>query len=159
MSDRTSHGTALFTQLRFAALRSTIQSFWIFAFALLAMDIAWLSLGGFSVAPVTAALVAAIALAIFALGYFYTVHRPVPEFQACVFGIAFILVYTNALALCSYLLTSLAMPLHDEFFSRMDVVLGFDWVAWLQWMNAHPFIGNTLTFAYRSSMIQVFAVI
>lgn len=147
------------TKVVHAATLVVPSMMWIIAFATLLIDVFWLGFAGFTVASKTAIVVTLGTLLMSAVAIFYSTYRPIPAFHSVLFGIVFIIVFTNALALFGYLLTSVALPMRDTVYSGMDQALGFDWIAWLQWMNAHPVVGNGLTWAYQSSIVQLFAVI
>ncbi|HEY4344714.1 MAG TPA: phosphatase PAP2 family protein [Parvibaculum sp.] len=74
-------------------------------------------------------------------------------------GILYVAAYSIAIVLASYLTAAMNMPLLDATFARADAVLGFDWTAWLAWVNAHPLIGTALAYAYETSMPQVVVAI
>jgi membrane-associated phospholipid phosphatase len=67
----------------------------------------------------------------------------------------YIISLTNNAAIYSYLLTSMNLPLLDSEFAAIDANMGFDWAAFLSWINMHPNIGWALTWAYRSTMPQI----
>lgn len=54
----------------------------------------------------------------------------------------------------SYLAATLNFPLHDGVFDALDKALGFDWMALLAFMNAHPSLHPLFQGAYDSFSIQ-----
>src|SRR5262249_20056585 len=72
---------------------------------------------------------------------------------------AYLIAYTLAAAILSYVGTSLGLPLLDAHLARADAALGFDWLATLQFVDAHPTLGRLLRLSYDSSMPQVVAAL
>ena len=54
----------------------------------------------------------------------------------------------------SYLVAALGAPLMDREFSAIDQSLGFDWVAWANWVYRHPWLNQILVLAYESMAPQ-----
>ncbi len=50
-------------------------------------------------------------------------------------------------------------PMVDALLSRADGALGFDWLAWFGWVNAHPKLHFVLAHAYASCPIQIFGLL
>jgi PAP2 superfamily len=50
-------------------------------------------------------------------------------------------------------------PMADAVLARADAALGFDWVAWFTWLNAHPTLQFVLTKAYASIPLQVLVLL
>lgn len=46
-------------------------------------------------------------------------------------------------------------PLADALLSKADAALGFDWIAWFTWVNAHPSLHAVLAYAYASIPLQL----
>lgn len=59
----------------------------------------------------------------------------------------------------SYLCTTLAFPLLDATFSRIDAALGFHWLAWYKFVQAHPILHKALSLAYVSLIPQTFIAV
>jgi hypothetical protein len=55
----------------------------------------------------------------------------------------------------SYLTVSTDAPLMDRTFDAIDKAVGLDWLAWAEWVSAHPAIRSGLHFAYASLPIQM----
>lgn len=58
----------------------------------------------------------------------------------------------------SYLVLSFRAPLMDREFTRLDAMLGLDWLAWFRWIEQHPWLGTLLVYAYDSVPVQFFVV-
>ncbi len=50
----------------------------------------------------------------------------------------------------SYTLMSLRFPPMDQALARLDALMGFDWIAHVRFVNAHPALVKALGFAYNS---------
>jgi hypothetical protein len=59
----------------------------------------------------------------------------------------------------SYLCTTLAFPLLDARFSIIDSALGFHWIAWFKFVQAHPVLHKALALAYVSLIPQTFIAV
>jgi hypothetical protein len=59
----------------------------------------------------------------------------------------------------SYLCATLAFPLLDGTFAKIDSALGFNWPHWFNFVQAHPAFHQTLAFAYQSLIPQTFIAV
>ncbi|MFK7903254.1 MAG: phosphatase PAP2 family protein, partial [Nitratireductor sp.] len=58
----------------------------------------------------------------------------------------------------TYLAMSLNLPLADKELAAMDLALGIDWLAFMNWVNANPLIAKILDYSYNSFMPQLMLV-
>lgn len=121
-----------------------------YAITIVALAVTGLKVDGASLLSTIgiAALVAAV------LAY-YARHRADAVICGMLESFLFLLVVAPALGIMGYPLQALALPLWDKEFAELDAALGFDWIAHLTWVSAHPWIETTLVVAYRSCMIQL----
>lgn len=70
-----------------------------------------------------------------------------------IFGILF--AFLCPLTILSELATRAAMPLTDDYLSAADRALGFDWLAYHDWLTARPGLSRLLWFCYQSMGCQV----
>lgn len=61
------------------------------------------------------------------------------------------------LVTANYMAMSLNMPLADDFLSNMDVAIGFDWHAFIAFVDEKPLLAGAFTMAYQSFIIQIVA--
>jgi hypothetical protein len=125
--------------------------------------IIWITSFGFSVTwpyhlwPVSYPVVILIA------SHYYGKWRDAPHIRMmCGAGICsmfFFVIYTATIVVLSYLVVSLNFPLYDRELAQWDAAIGFDWKAFLAWVNAHPYTGKMLIWAYHSSVVQLVLVI
>ncbi|MGB7947060.1 MAG: phosphatase PAP2 family protein [Candidatus Binatia bacterium] len=71
----------------------------------------------------------------------------------------FFVFYTATITILSYLVASLNLPLYDRDLAQWDAVIGFNWKAFLGWVNAHPYSGKMLTWVYHTSIVQLVLLI
>lgn len=122
------------------------------------VDVLAVAFGGFGLAGHGAEVTVAVSAGVFALGWFYSVVRPDERIASLAFGAAYLILFTLAASLLSYMGTSLNRPLLDAHFARADAVLGLDWLSVLTFTDAHPKFGIALRAAYHSSMLQIAAL-
>jgi hypothetical protein len=71
----------------------------------------------------------------------------------------FFVIYTATITVLSYLVASLNFPLYDRDLAQWDAAIGFDWKAFLGWVNSNPLIGKILIWGYHSSIVQLVVII
>ena len=113
----------------------------------------WMVSAGFELGPgYRQAFGWIVLLAVISLFYWYTGRdRRIMEFAH--FGAQLLSLYA-LLMLLSYLAVSTDAPLADRAFDAIDKALGLDWIAWTEWVNAHPGVSWCLSIAYGSLSIQ-----
>lgn len=76
--------------------------------------------------------------------------------QAFVATVILIMLFSVGLLLLSYLASATGRPPVDEYLAAGDAGLGFDWIAYVGWLNSHPWIASTISSAYSSLQPQLF---
>jgi hypothetical protein len=62
----------------------------------------------------------------------------------------------SALGACAtYLSASLDLPLRDDAFVAIDRMLGFDWLAWAQFIKSHAWVDAALALIYQTLSAQI----
>ncbi|MDG4906115.1 phosphatase PAP2 family protein [Mesorhizobium sp. WSM4898] len=84
-----------------------------------------------------------------------TLREIAGRLQALALALAAIVLFSAMLLLYSYLATATDRPLMDSYLASADAALGFDWVAYTQWLNKHPPIPAVISMAYGSLQIQM----
>jgi PAP2 superfamily len=56
----------------------------------------------------------------------------------------------------TYLANTLAFPLRDQAFERADLMLGFHWLAWIQFVDAHHWFSILQWLIYETNVVQPF---
>ncbi len=120
-----------------------------------AIDGLWIAYGGFSV--LVGSLVLAIGLvgALTAVGTFYRRYRKMAEFETACYETALLIAFSLGAAVLSYLVTSLDFPLIDDRLTAADAALGFDWMAYVGFVNQRPWLGFLSTLVYVTTLAQV----
>jgi membrane-associated phospholipid phosphatase len=93
-----------------------------------------------------------------AAGWFYQTVRKDPLPAAALTSTVQIITFAMTGAPLSYIAASAALPLWDTTFAAWDRHLGFDWLALLAVMNAHPALHVIFAFAYSSFALQTTVV-
>lgn len=66
--------------------------------------------------------------------------------------------FCMAASILSHLSVAAAFPLVDPQLNRIDTMIGFDWVAWYDWVRLHPSLFIALDLAYGSGLAQTIMV-
>lgn len=136
-------------------MRKAMNGTWALAAAIALIDAVGLALSGMRLDPFALSKCLAIGSAPLAIAWFYTVKRPDIVIASLLESAAFLVLFTNALATASYLGTSLAWPLRDEYFDALDKAMGFDFLAHLAYVADNLGFAALLDYTYMSSMLQV----
>lgn len=131
-----------------------------FTLFLVAIDAAWIVLRGFSFDVMSLAECLGFTALLAAIGFVYTRLRPDEKLSTLSIETGFLLIASAAGAIFSYLVTTLDMPLIDNFLVRVDDAIGFDWYHYVAFVNARPWLGDLSTFVYQTTLFQIaFAVV
>lgn len=71
----------------------------------------------------------------------------------------FFLLATNILSISSYLMTTIPLPLRDEWLNNFDLLMGFDFANSVSLTNSNEWAAKILPYFYHSSLIQMILVI
>jgi hypothetical protein len=87
-------------------------------------------------------------------------QRQMPEAARFTTALVQAVAFAHVGTIFTYLLMAASpFPMADPLFERADLALGFDWLAWFQWIEHHPTIRIVLALAYDSMIPQVFALV
>jgi hypothetical protein len=128
---------------------------WAAVLIVVAIDWVWAWRAGLEIDGIIPALPGVAMIA--AVGFFFDYTgraRPVSEAaHYCALWISFAV----ALAIYSYVVATLRMPMWDLRFARMDAALGFNWSAGFDWITSSNWtLRYLLSHAYNSIFVQVF---
>lgn len=70
-------------------------------------------------------------------------------------SLAYFVVWNTAGIFATYFAAAFRMPLQDDALASADRFFGFDWLAFLQWVNASPAASYVLCWAYLSMIPQM----
>lgn len=93
--------------------------------------------------------------AIAAIGLFYQRHRRDARIVALSNWAVAWIAFSIAGAILTYLAASHGAAWSDQMLVRLDRRLGFDWVAWFDFVNRHYAVKRVLAIAYTSLMPQI----
>lgn len=88
-------------------------------------------------------------------GWFYLRQRVDPQISHLTRETAHLAAFTAVAAVLSYLAASLARPLVDDQLVRADALMGFDWAAYVGFVNERPWLGRLSSIVYMSTLPQV----
>jgi hypothetical protein len=112
--------------------------------------------------PVEPASTLALALAFAALSaaaLFYARVRPRRQFVAMCVGLTQVLLFSALGIVLSYLLAREGGALWDNRFMAWDRALGFDWLGYVRFVDAHSWLAAVLGASYASLIPQVIVVV
>ena len=132
---------------------------WAVLGAMLVLDMVWARLTGFAFHMyssgdgginlyIPAVLAAVFTLAVMARGKW-------PNLSRALFSFLFLAFLIKAGLMMNYLGAHEAYPLIDAALHRMDVALGFDWMAHVAWVNSHPAAVSTLVYVYQKIAVAL----
>ncbi|RTE89427.1 phosphatase PAP2 family protein [Bradyrhizobium sp. LVM 105] len=134
--------------------------------------IAWLAIGSTAGVVLIAAMLgpfriewlsfwkpALVGILLVSMSWFYTAVRKDAALAGALIAAAQLIAFAAVAAPLSYVAASAALPLWDNEFAALDRRLGFDWMSWLDAMNAAPLLHRTLAFAYASFALQATAIV
>lgn len=118
----------------------------------------WVLVTDFVIDPLSALGPFSVVAGLSGLIHFYTRYRPDARIASTLTALVQLIVFTGLGAPLSYCVASLALPFWDETLRHWDLMLGLDWRACLDWVNARPIFGSALSFAYASIMPQMIII-
>ncbi len=134
--------------------------------------IAWLAIGATAAVVLIAAMLgpfriewisfwkpALVGGLLLSLSWFYANVRKDVALAGALIAAAQLIAFAAVAAPLSYVAASAALPLWDSEFAALDRRLGFDWMSWLDAMNAAPLLHRTLALAYASFALQATAIV
>ena len=137
---------------------------------LLAIDLVWLHVGGYSVQEsslVTAAKTIGMLLGVAAgLAGFAKIPRyrlatqkfRYPEAARMLLWLVLLLCFMAVAGVLSYLCVTVNAPVIDASLIRFDQALGFDWLGVYRWTREHAAVQRVLSFAYDSGGWQLIGI-
>jgi hypothetical protein len=83
------------------------------------------------------------------------VLRPLAPLSELAMFTSLWIAFTNLGAVHTYFAAAASRPLMDEAFARLDVLIGFDWQAWIDFVREHLALNSVLRAVYGSLLLQV----
>lgn len=131
------------------------QRCWLFIALLGLLTVSGLVAAGFNIAWATTLPPIAGAAILHLVSRFYRTRRPEPRLAATCEALAQLILFTLIAGPLSYLAASLDRPLQDARLIRADLLLGFDWRAYLTAVDARPAFAEVLRIAYDTLLPQL----
>ncbi len=125
-----------------------IQYTWVAICFLGLIDIVWMRHTGIVFAPKTLFIILIFSLLLFALSFIYRHVRPDNAIWLGAQVTNQLILGSCALATFSYLTLRLGYPLMDAQFTAWDQHVGFDWLAYINWAESHPWAAHIFTVSY-----------
>lgn len=123
--------------------------------ALIALDAVWIVSRGFTFDMKSLAACMGVTAVLASVGYVYTRLRPDEKLSTMSIETAFLMVYSAAGCVFSYLITTWNRPLIDASLAAFDEAIGFDWYSYIAFANARPWIDVLSTVLYQSTLAQI----
>ena len=122
---------------------------------IVAVNSVWIAISDFGFDTVSGVKAFATAAVLAAVAWFYRVRRPIEKFEALCTETALLLAFSASAATFSYLMTSINLPLVDKQLLSVDAALGFDWIGYVGFVNARPWLGTIFSAVYVTTLAQV----
>lgn len=123
---------------------------WLALGAMTVVDALWLVLTPLSLAPndipMLAESIASVGVLI-AVAYRYREH---PTFFTLLSGVGITLASWPLLRLLNHLTMSITFPLADSRLASADAAIGFDWLAYVRWVDDHPILLRLMGMTYQN---------
>ncbi len=123
--------------------------------ALIALDAVWIVARGFSLDMKSLAACLGVTGTLALIGFVYTRVRPDERLAVMSIETAFLMVYSAAACIFSYLVTTWNLPLIDGTLAAFDEAIGFDWYSYIAFANARPWVDVLSTLVYQSTLAQI----
>jgi hypothetical protein len=123
-----------------------------------AIDLVWLTSGGWTVRPAGLLFRVSIGVVLCAPLLFKRYRRN-DKLRNLGEAIAFSLIFATAGEILSYLVVSTNFPLIDVFLAAADNSLGFDWGSYYLWATNHPLYSHVIHAAYEGMGSQLWIVV
>jgi membrane-associated phospholipid phosphatase len=123
--------------------------------ALVVIDAAWIVWRGFVFDLASLATCIGMTALVAIIGFVYTRLRPDERLATMSTQTAILLAYSAAAGIFSYLVATLDRPLIDDVLVKCDAALGFDWYAYVAFVNARPWLGVLSSIVYQTTLAQI----
>lgn len=149
------HSTSIATPSLVAALGSQLVLKIAVIVMIIAVNVAWIAGTDFEFDMASAVKVVLVSGVLAMIAKFYRTRRPMKRFEVLCSETSVLLVFSVSAAILSSLLTSLNRPLIDETLLAFDRAAGFDWLDYVAFVNARPWLGILSSAVYVTTLSQV----
>ncbi len=126
-----------------------------FTAILVALDATWIGWRGVDFDLASLAMAVGVTVLTASIGLAYIYLRPDERLATMGIETAFLISYSAAGCIFSYLVTTLDRPLIDDVVVAWDRALGFDWYAYVGFVNARPWLGVLSSALYETTLAQI----
>ena len=142
-----------------AAVRRVDAMIWAMIAIVAAIILTSATITDFRIVWRSYATICTVSASLLAASWFCRAKRNEPRLSLALGAAAQILVFSAVVAPLSYLAASFGLPLKDDALEAADRALGFDWMALLATLNAHPTVFAIMRAFYFSLMLQAVFVV
>lgn len=135
-----------------------IRRGWAVIALICVLDAVWMVAAGIGITRGMALLVAGAGLLLAAVALVYRRFRRDDAIWLAAQVMNQLVIGSCALATLSYIGLRLNFPLMDAQFAAVDRMLHFDWLAYIGWVESHPFIARIFTYSYAATEPQMLAL-
>ena len=131
---------------------------WMALAAVMVVDLVWLICGDFHIAPGSIQNLALAAFTMSMLAGFALYGRGREDLKGLVAwasAMLFVIPFSIANVVLSYLAASISLPLVDAHLAAFDHALGFDWLGLLTFVNVHSQFGELTTAIYYTAFPEL----
>jgi len=122
---------------------------------LVVIDTLWIVARGFTFDLPSLGLCLGMTALMVSLAFVYTKLRPDVRLATMGTETGFLIAYSAAASVFSFLVTTLDFPLIDKTLVHIDSALGFDWYAYVGFVNARPWLGGLSSLVYQTTLAQI----
>ncbi len=122
---------------------------------LVVIDTLWIVARGFTFDLPSLGLCLGVTALMASIAIVYTKLRPDVRLATMSTETGFLIAYSAAASVFSYLVTTLDFPLIDPTLVQVDHALGFDWYAYVGFVNARPWLGMLSSAVYQTTLAQI----
>lgn len=133
------------------------SALWLIIGAMITIDTVWVRLSGIGVSLGPAFVVGLTALV--AVHLIYTRVRPNRHIAQFALTSMQLVAFTAAGTVLVYLTVTSKLPLIDRQLETADAAIGFNWLAYFDWVQHHSALDQVFGIAYDSSIFQIFVLL
>ncbi len=122
---------------------------------LIIIDMIWILLAGYSFDLFSLMGCLLFTSLMGAIGFIYGRLRPDARLSTMGTETAFLISFSAAGCIFSYLVTATNMPLIDQQLVQLDQRMGFDWHSYIAFVNGQAWLGKLSSLVYQSTLYQI----
>jgi len=139
--------------------RHTMRALWLICALIVAVDAVWLQVTNIALTHAGVARIGAVCAVVLALRAIYGWLRPEPRLCAMLDTVLYLVIFSQAGAVLSYLVVGTGAPLVDAWYAHADAALGLDWMGWFEFVRVRPLLSKILHIAYTLLLPQMVPIV